>query len=168
MCYTPTMAKSCCLICSVDFDVPIYELNKGWGRYCSRACANKARAKSIPERFWPKVERAAHGCWPWIGAVRRDGYGSFKDGAAHRISWLLAHGSVPSNFMVLHHCDNKICVNPEHLFLGTALDNAADMTAKGRGRGGRPFGTKLSPESLASFREKKGWTKRAPRVKLTP
>lgn len=100
------------------------------------------RAKRIdgtPEqRFWPKVlVLDKKQCWIWQASCRTDGYGAFvlrhgKIVAAHRFSYELAHGSIPGDLWVLHHCDVKRCVNPSHLFLGTVKDNAADMVTKRR------------------------------------
>lgn len=66
------------------------------------------------------------------------GDGTRKSLGAHRASWMLAHGPIPPGLMVLHRCDNPPCVNPDHLFLGTAKDNVGDMDTKGRRRTGEP------------------------------
>ena len=95
----------------------------------------------IAERFWPKVDNRGPGeCWLWIGATDRWGYGRLRiDGrfiGAHRISWQLAHGSnAPDSLFVCHSCDNPLCCNPAHLWLGTAAENNRDAAAKGRVRG---------------------------------
>jgi len=92
--------------------------------------------------FWAKVDRGGSTeCWNWTGCKIRDGYGTFRCGdrkqLAHRVSWFIAHGEVPAGnhhgtMCVLHHCDNRACVNPDHLFLGSHQDNIRDMVAKGR------------------------------------
>lgn len=92
----------------------------------------------IAERFWPRVQKGGPGeCWEWMGGRFPTGYGACWDGdrtgKAHRISWEMAHGSIPNGMCVLHRCDNPPCVNPDHLFLGTIDDNNRDMMAKGRG-----------------------------------
>lgn len=88
-------------------------------------------------RFWIKV-RKTRTCWLWRRAKSAHGYGQFhyfmghKQIAAHRVSWLLAYGEIPEGMCVLHDCDNPVCVNPNHLFLGTQKDNIHDMQYKGR------------------------------------
>lgn len=87
--------------------------------------------------FWSQVRReSGTGCWEWTGSTIPKGYGQFRyDGdneLAHRISWAIANGPIPDGVMVCHHCDNRICVRPDHLFLGDAFDNMQDMVAKGR------------------------------------
>lgn len=76
------------------------------------------------------------GCQIWTGAVSTKGYGIFqKDGkytGSHRAAWELRNGPIPDGLWVLHRCDVRPCINPEHLFLGTAVDNTADMIRKGR------------------------------------
>jgi HNH endonuclease len=97
------------------------------------------------EAFWEKVKKGS-GCWLWQASFRRDGYGQFwisgRNNAAHRVSWFLTNEEWPK-VCVLHRCDVKACVNPEHLFLGTKKDNTRDMDAKGRrNTSGAPKGSK--------------------------
>ena len=87
------------------------------------------------KRFWDKVDKSGD-CWVWMASIDSSGYGHLgidgKTARAHRVSWVLAHGPVPDGLYVLHRCDNRKCVNPEHLFLGTHSDNMRDMKVKGR------------------------------------
>lgn len=104
----------------------------------------------IPEPF--------SGCWLWFGGQRSTGYGAFKIGylkdgtrhmdSAHRVSWMIYRGEIPVGKCVLHRCDVRLCVNPDHLFLGTLTDNNRDMARKGRlkGRRSKPL---VFNESLA-------------------
>ena len=89
----------------------------------------------LTERFWSKVKKGSiDQCWEWIGGLN-GGYGSFKyknkTVGSHRIAYLLSKGD-PGDLLVLHSCDNRKCCNPNHLFLGTHLDNSKDKVAKGR------------------------------------
>lgn len=88
-------------------------------------------------RFFSKINRKApNGCWEWTGNRNRDGYGlsAKRIGTvlAHRISYRIHRGVFDLNLCVLHKCDNPPCVNPDHLFLGTDMDNMRDMHSKGR------------------------------------
>jgi hypothetical protein len=93
------------------------------------------------ENFWAQVDKSGS-CWIWTGTYpgsdRGPRYGRFgfmgKKHAAHRFSWQIANGKIPSGMHVLHRCDNPNCVRPDHLFLGTHRDNMLDMFAKGRRR----------------------------------
>lgn len=88
------------------------------------------------KRFFAKVDKSGD-CWEWRGSLAPNGYGQFfrKSGSrqAHRISWELENGPIKNGLFVCHHCDNRKCIRPSHLFLGTHSDNMRDMERKGRG-----------------------------------
>mgnify|MGYP001598312210 CR=1 FL=1 len=90
---------------------------------------------NIRERFFRHVDKTER-CWLWNGYTNAYGYGTFgishRSTLAHRVSWNLHKGEIPSGICVLHFCDNPPCVNPDHLFLGTHKDNMHDATVKGR------------------------------------
>lgn len=94
-----------------------------------------ARRRDPAVRFWPLVQKG-EGCWEWQGAKEHHGHGRLRMHGkfirAHRYSWELHYGPIPAGLAVCHKCDNPPCVRPDHLFLGTAADNAHDRDQKGR------------------------------------
>lgn len=100
---------------------------------------DSCRETTMKDRFWQKVKiEKENECWLWLAAKTAKGYGYFwvdserKSVNAHRVSWEIKNGPVPEGMLVCHNCDTPACVNPEHLFLGTAKDNMDDMVSKDR------------------------------------
>lgn len=109
-------------------------------------------------RFWRAVEKT-DGCWLWMGCRHYKGYGEFTIGKirgklsktkAHRMAWTLSNGEIPAGMLVCHRCDNPQCVNPNHLFLGTAKTNKLDCIFKGR----HAFGEKAGRAKLTESKVK--------------
>lgn len=122
-----------CKACGVEFWTEPSRIKLGRGKHCSHKCQF---SKTPEQRFWEKVVKS-DGCWLWKGNVNQFGYGRFRTTSkkltvTHRISWELHNGPIPDGMMVLHRCDVPACVKPDHLFLGTQIDNVADMYSKGR------------------------------------
>lgn len=117
---------------------------------------------------WQRVERTVkvtpEGCWNCLGGVGSHGYRSIgykgKDLLAHRVSYEFFFGDIPPDLQVLHKCDNRLCVNPDHLFLGTQKDNMVDCSNKGRAKNGN---SKLSENDVRALRKcvSDGTTQRA-------
>ena len=109
------------------------------------------------ERFWAKVliGRSVD-CWEWQASRFKNGYGQIRhslDQYAHRTSWIIHNGPIPTGVFVLHTCDNPPCVNPAHLFLGSSKDNTDDMHRKGRARHARGESAGLAKLTNSSVRD---------------
>ena len=101
------------------------------------AQTNQPISEQFERRYIPEPNS---GCWLWLGMIQPgNGYGLFWNGEkskrAHRVSWEIHYGEITPGLHVLHRCDNRLCVNPDHLFLGSHQDNMGDRNRKGRARG---------------------------------
>lgn len=150
-----------CQRCGTAFTVQPARVRAWGGRFCSHACAAR-----LPEhdRFWSNVAIGdPDGCWLWRGGTTRSGYGRLRANGrstgAHRLSYEWFVGPIPEGYFVCHRCDVPECVNPEHLFLGSPLDNTRDMDAKGRRRvapraGTRNHNARLTEQIVRVARER--------------
>lgn len=127
--------------CGKECEVMVHTLKSGNTRSCGcLADESRSRLRSPEiERFMKYVPHApSDGCWLWNGLLNRKGYGSFrfrgKQQCAHRVAYKLLVGEIPGGLFVCHSCDTPACVNPKHLWLGTAADNNRDRDIKGRQR----------------------------------
>lgn len=115
-----------CAHCGKDFHRPVMNPPRGNVRHCSLEC-----------RFWSKVDKSggSDSCWPWTAGQSR-GYGVIghdgKSLVASRVAYELTKGVIPSGMLACHTCDNPLCCNPDHIFVGEHQDNMDDRMAKGR------------------------------------
>jgi len=112
------------------------------------------KPRDAAARFWEKTYQQETGCWIWLASVTNIGYGRFwlhgRMLSAHRVAYELTHGAIPDGRFVLHNCDNCLCVNPAHLYLGTHQQNMADMRERNRQAKGDRHGSRTHPERLAT------------------
>jgi hypothetical protein len=141
-------------MCNKDFYAICYSVKVGFGLFCNRNCYTQYvnSTHHVNERFFKQVEKTDY-CWIWKACIDIDGYGRFSDKAhnirtAHRYSYFFHHGDIPHGMLVCHKCDNPICVNPDHLFIGSSKDNSNDMKAKNRAAKGQRHGSCTKPEKI--------------------
>jgi hypothetical protein len=115
------------------------------------------RYGTLFERFWRDIiPEPMSGCWLWDGPMDDHGYGRMRVGKTkrrlHQISYELNVGPIPAGLIVRHRCDNRICCNPDHLVLGTVIDNIRDMDKRGRRSVGVKHNAKLTEEDVRAIR----------------
>lgn len=146
-----------CAHCRSEIKRKPSDAAKARHHFCDRQCKGAWQSlnkRDLAARFEQYVKKS-RGCWEWGGGIRKDGYGQIAiDGhqaLTHRVSWSLAFGVIPSGMCVLHRCDNRRCVKPSHLWLGSKGDNNRDREAKGRGNhaSGEAHGRHTKPERTA-------------------
>lgn len=158
------MSSCYCCICGKCFNTKPSALRNKHGKFCSQICRSQRPPSSPAFRFWKNVQ-ITPSCWIWTGRKDKDGYGQFsryhgQPLRAPRFAWEETYGPIPKTLFVLHGCDNPACVNPKHLFLGTALDNAQDCVNKNRTATGDQNGARTHPENLV--RGDGHWMRRTP------
>lgn len=142
--FTKATKRQCtCAQCGASFErgYAISEARAARPQFCSRQCqsqfAQAVASDRLNDRFWSRVTMGNEtACWPWAGRRNSNGYGVFdwnnRPYIASRIAYLLSTGADPDDRFVCHSCDNRLCCNPSHIWLGTHRDNMRDMALKGR------------------------------------
>lgn len=134
--------EGCLKVCGTQ----IQNKKRYFYKYCSMHIARLRRkgvfGSSVSLRFrnpldllFERTDKKENGCWEFTGFKNLKGYGKLRSSGqqlAHRVSWVIHNGDIPKGMLVCHKCDNPPCCNPDHLFLGTAKDNAHDAIKKGR------------------------------------
>lgn len=150
-------------MCGIEFSQTYSPHYSRPRKFCSKRCRyriNTERAIPFKVKFFHYVKKT-NNCWLWTGGCfKKTGYGAAHKGSktisAHRLSWEIHNGEIPKSIFVCHSCDNKKCVNPSHLFLGSYLDNIADMVSKGRSLCGEKHSmAKLNNDSVIKIRNLK-------------
>jgi hypothetical protein len=118
----------------------------------SCGCSRKIKPKI---QFYSQIDKSKN-CWEWTGTLNKGGYGKFRGINASKVMWEYEYGKVKNGLQVLHTCDNRKCVNPDHLFLGTISDNMRDKTEKNRQAKGSKIGCSiLNEENVLEIRKQR-------------
>lgn len=127
--------------------------------------------KSVAQRFEENIFHSPDGCWYWLGAPQFTGYGTIRKNSvsisAHRLSYEFYKGPIPDGLWVLHTCDNKLCVNPDHLYAGTHAQNTLDAVSRGRfnpAKGSKHCCAKVNEVDVLEIRASKKTTKELAKI----
>lgn len=133
--------------------------NVHYQRWYKRGSTDLPRYEDrLKRRLLAKYRADNNGCWIWTGSTAHYGHGIIsvhgKHALAHRISWTLHHGPIPDGVMICHKCDVPACINPDHLYVGNAKTNSADMVSRNRIARGETSGTaKLTAKQVIAIRK---------------
>ena len=146
--------------CGVERSIRESALKAGRSRSCGRHIRKDEPTPADLRRFWSYVDKPPidDACWEWNALLNSSGYGKIswlgQHSAGHRVSWMIHYGEIPADMFVCHTCDNRKCVNPSHLFLGTPADNLRDMVEKDRSlHGERHPRAKLTDDAVRDICE---------------
>lgn len=132
------------------------------------------RHKRLVKSFWKKVEKGKRSeCWKWIGWVQKNGYGKYCYGhnkyyLPHRFAYMQTKGEIPKGLLVCHKCDNRLCCNPNHFFIGTHKDNSQDAVKKGRWNSPKTYTDTQVLEVRKRYVKSRGVGKLAAELKMNP